>query len=323
MSDFDIRINAAILTAIRAARESGGAVAALARAEMAVPDGERVDGIGDGLQMLLGQTHLDDRMSETLALGVLAGLAAPRSRRRTPQDVTTFLMDEDLLVVGAEGESILRLPWFEEELFVGRQLPDVQEIPEKIRSVAVESYRTALAGEPNDYAFTSYGHRYSVDSIPVRDEHDDVQFVLAVATPDRPPGSATAEAPRRAQRLTRSAEAAEQRAAASRAKGHRSAALDASRRAMAARQAAERATANAEQLRQQDAVVAAAPPKLTARELEVLTLASHGHSYAEIAEKLVVTPTTVKTHLAHCYAKLKVPDKAAAVATALRHGLID
>jgi DNA-binding NarL/FixJ family response regulator len=61
---------------------------------------------------------------------------------------------------------------------------------------------------------------------------------------------------------------------------------------------------------------------LTPREQEVLELASHGLSYAEIAEELVLTAATVKTHFAHIYCKLQVPDKAAAVAWALRHGLI-
>ncbi|MFZ0387845.1 MAG: LuxR C-terminal-related transcriptional regulator [Solirubrobacteraceae bacterium] len=54
-----------------------------------------------------------------------------------------------------------------------------------------------------------------------------------------------------------------------------------------------------------------------------MTLASHGCSYGEIAEQLVLATATVKTHLRHCYRKLGVPDKAAAVAAALRHGLIE
>jgi DNA-binding NarL/FixJ family response regulator len=35
-----------------------------------------------------------------------------------------------------------------------------------------------------------------------------------------------------------------------------------------------------------------------------------------------LTAATVKTHFAHIYRKLQVPDKAAAVGWALRHGLI-
>jgi DNA-binding CsgD family transcriptional regulator len=174
------------------------------------------------------------------------------------------VLDEHLLVRAAEGESILRLPWFDEALFVGRQLPDVTEIPARIRSLAVDNYRAALGGAYRSYAFTSYGHRYGVDAIPMRGEDGRVECVLAVATP---------------------------------AADHRSP-------------------------RARDVAAESAPPQLTPREVEVLTLASHGQSYVQIAEQLVLTPGTVKTHLAHCYAKLEAPDKAAAVATALRLGLI-
>ncbi|MCW3015511.1 MAG: narL, partial [Solirubrobacterales bacterium] len=61
---------------------------------------------------------------------------------------------------------------------------------------------------------------------------------------------------------------------------------------------------------------------LTPREADVLTLVSHGLTSPEIAEQLVVTTGTVRTHLENVYAKLGVGDRAAAVATALRHGLI-
>jgi PAS domain S-box-containing protein len=66
-----------------------------------------------------------------------------------------------------------------------------------------------------------------------------------------------------------------------------------------------------------------APPQLTPRELEVLQLAARGHTAPQIAEELVVSRDTVKTHLRHVYAKLEVNDRAAAVAQALRLGLID
>jgi PAS domain S-box-containing protein len=65
------------------------------------------------------------------------------------------------------------------------------------------------------------------------------------------------------------------------------------------------------------------PRALTARELEVLRLAADGNSGSEIAAQLFVSPATVKTHLAHIYDKLGVSDRAAAVALALRTGLID
>ena len=61
---------------------------------------------------------------------------------------------------------------------------------------------------------------------------------------------------------------------------------------------------------------------LTARELEVLRLTAEGISAPEIAEELVLGVTTVKTHLHNIYGKLGVSDRAAAVATAIRRGLL-
>jgi two-component system nitrate/nitrite response regulator NarL len=63
-------------------------------------------------------------------------------------------------------------------------------------------------------------------------------------------------------------------------------------------------------------------PVLTTRELEIIRLAADGLSTPEIAERLVVSTTTVKTHLQHIYEKLEVSDRAAAVAQALRRGLV-
>jgi PAS domain S-box-containing protein len=62
--------------------------------------------------------------------------------------------------------------------------------------------------------------------------------------------------------------------------------------------------------------------RLSERELEVLSLAAEGNSGPQIAERLVVSPATVKTHFEHIYEKLGVGDRAAAVAHALRTGLI-
>ena len=63
-------------------------------------------------------------------------------------------------------------------------------------------------------------------------------------------------------------------------------------------------------------------PLLTARELEVLRMCADGLPSAAIAENLFVSVPTVKTHLQHVYAKLEVSDRAAAVAQALRRGLL-
>jgi two-component system, NarL family, nitrate/nitrite response regulator NarL len=63
-------------------------------------------------------------------------------------------------------------------------------------------------------------------------------------------------------------------------------------------------------------------PVLTARELEVLRHTAEGMSAPEIAQELVLGVTTVKTHLHNIYGKLGVSDRAAAVATAIRRGLL-
>jgi DNA-binding CsgD family transcriptional regulator len=65
------------------------------------------------------------------------------------------------------------------------------------------------------------------------------------------------------------------------------------------------------------------PAPLTPREREVLQLAAEGHSASIIAERLVLSPATVKTHLRNIHAKLGVSARAGAVATGIRLGLID
>jgi two-component system, NarL family, nitrate/nitrite response regulator NarL len=64
-------------------------------------------------------------------------------------------------------------------------------------------------------------------------------------------------------------------------------------------------------------------PVLTPREQEVLTYLADGSSAPQIAEKLYLSTTTVKTHLANLYGKLGVSDRAAAVAEAMRRGLLE
>lgn len=64
-------------------------------------------------------------------------------------------------------------------------------------------------------------------------------------------------------------------------------------------------------------------PALSPREREVLALIAEGLSAPDIAKQLFVSPATVKTHLQSLYEKLGVSDRAAAVATAMRHGLLE
>lgn len=59
------------------------------------------------------------------------------------------------------------------------------------------------------------------------------------------------------------------------------------------------------------------------RELEILRLTSQGLSAHEIGRELSLAESTVKTHLTRIYGKLGVSERAAAVAEAMRSGLID
>jgi PAS domain S-box-containing protein len=62
--------------------------------------------------------------------------------------------------------------------------------------------------------------------------------------------------------------------------------------------------------------------RLSPRELEVLQLAAEGHRGPQIAVQLGLSPATVKTHFENIYEKLGVGDRAAAVAYAMRIGLL-
>lgn len=64
-------------------------------------------------------------------------------------------------------------------------------------------------------------------------------------------------------------------------------------------------------------------PALTTREGEVLTLLAEGRTAQRIGDELNLSEATIKTHLHHLYGKLGVSDRAAAVATAMRWGLLE
>jgi two-component system nitrate/nitrite response regulator NarL len=68
---------------------------------------------------------------------------------------------------------------------------------------------------------------------------------------------------------------------------------------------------------------ALARPKLSQRELEILSFVAQGMSTPEIAAELHLSSATVKTHLQKIYERLGVSDRTSAVVAALRRGLLD
>jgi len=62
--------------------------------------------------------------------------------------------------------------------------------------------------------------------------------------------------------------------------------------------------------------------ELTPRELEVFRLIARGMSNAEVAQELIVSETTVKTHVARVLMKLGLRDRIQAVVLAYESGII-
>jgi DNA-binding NarL/FixJ family response regulator len=65
------------------------------------------------------------------------------------------------------------------------------------------------------------------------------------------------------------------------------------------------------------------PEHLTERETEILQLVADGLVTPDIAEKLEISPQTVKTHMRHILAKLQARSRANAVTIGFRRRLID
>ena len=61
---------------------------------------------------------------------------------------------------------------------------------------------------------------------------------------------------------------------------------------------------------------------LTAREVELLRLVAKGMTNFQIAQELVLSEKTVASHLTHIFNKTNSENRAAAVAFAIRHGLV-
>jgi HD-GYP domain-containing protein (c-di-GMP phosphodiesterase class II) len=65
------------------------------------------------------------------------------------------------------------------------------------------------------------------------------------------------------------------------------------------------------------------PAGLTKREVEVLRLLARGLSLRQIAEQLVISPSTAHTHAAHVYEKAGISTRAGAALFAMEHGLLN
>lgn len=63
------------------------------------------------------------------------------------------------------------------------------------------------------------------------------------------------------------------------------------------------------------------PDGLTAREVEVLRLVAQGLPDTQVAERLVISPRTVNTHLKSIYGKIQVSSRSAATRYAIEHHL--
>ena len=72
-----------------------------------------------------------------------------------------------------------------------------------------------------------------------------------------------------------------------------------------------------------DADATPLPGALTPRETEILRLVAGGLTNAEIAEHLVVSPLTAKTHVSRAMIKLDARDRAQLVVIAYEHGLAE
>jgi HD-GYP domain-containing protein (c-di-GMP phosphodiesterase class II) len=65
-----------------------------------------------------------------------------------------------------------------------------------------------------------------------------------------------------------------------------------------------------------------APADLTPREIDVLRLIAIGHTTAQVAERLGITPKTTDHHIQHIYAKIGASNRSVATLFAMQHGLI-
>jgi DNA-binding NarL/FixJ family response regulator len=77
-----------------------------------------------------------------------------------------------------------------------------------------------------------------------------------------------------------------------------------------------------EERRAERIMVLPKPPPLTSRERDILRLLAQGRENSAIAAELVISPATVKTHVAHLLDKLDLDNRVQAAVFAVRHGIV-
>ena len=97
-------------------------------------------------------------------------------------DTTVFLLDHDLRILLADGEAARRLPWFSDDLFIGRQVSDLySDVPGGVLDLAIENYTAVLQGERRRFEFSSGGITFEVQGAPVHSDDGAVESALVLA----------------------------------------------------------------------------------------------------------------------------------------------
>ena len=97
-------------------------------------------------------------------------------------DSTVFLLDHDLRILLAKGEAVRRLPWFSEDLFIGRLVGELYtSIPAYVLDLAIENYTAVLQGERRSFEFSNDGTMFVVNAVPVLSDDGSVDAALVVA----------------------------------------------------------------------------------------------------------------------------------------------
>ncbi len=96
-------------------------------------------------------------------------------------DTTVFLLDRELRILVAQGDSMLRLPGLTEDLFWGRHVGDLHDdVPADILERAMGHYADAFHGIASDFEFTSAGLTFEMRVVPVAGEDGGIASALVI-----------------------------------------------------------------------------------------------------------------------------------------------